>query len=90
MTGVIRKLTGRDIHHFHLGLLLLIFCVIIYLVMGVTGNLIIISAVGISLVIDQLSPILLFRKTNYFSWVSLGVSALFHILIAIFGLMIKI
>jgi hypothetical protein len=82
LTGIIRRKSGRDIHHIHFGFLILILTLIIYLL----GKFeIILFAIGSSLILDQLIPWISLKfnsiqKINYFKIKGILSAIILHIL----------
>jgi len=87
ITGLLRRKTGFDWHHFHLGILILIITIALILIIGFNNLSIIFLAIGISMTIDQAVPIVN-RKTNYFHTKNLIISLIFHIIISLIALTI--
>lgn len=86
ITGYLRRLTGLELHHIHIGFLLIIIFLIIFLIQGVTKINLILLGISISLIADQIFSLL--KLGNYFSKKMLVISILLHILIAIIGVII--
>ena len=80
-TGFLRKKTGLDWHHYHLGIILLLITLPLIFVFGLSVLLVIFLAMGISLTIDQLAP-LVDRRMSYFHWGSLMISFVAHLIVA--------
>jgi len=80
-TGKLRRKTGYDWHHFHLGLLILIIILPIIYFRGLQITTSILLGFGVSLTVDQLIPIIN-KKSNYFNKDNLLISIIFHIVIA--------
>jgi len=81
ITGFLRIKTGKDWHHIHFGLILLLIASPIILLYGLTTISVILLAIGLSLVADQITP-LIDRKSNYFHKNKLILSIIFHLIIA--------
>ena len=86
ITGYLRRLTGLDMHHIHLGALLLFIFLIIFLILGLTKTNLILLGISLSLIADQIFPLL--KLGNYFSKKMLVISILLHILIAISAILL--
>jgi len=84
ITGWLRRITGQDWHHIHFGLIILLILIPLVSLNGLTKSLTIFLAVGLSLVIDQIAPLLGFG--NYFSRKMLIVSILIHLITALIGI----
>lgn len=78
ITGVLRQNLGFDLHHIHFGIILfLVLIPLIYL--GFVNVLSMISlGVGISLVLDQIFPLLNFG--NYFGYPMIMISLMMHLI----------
>lgn len=87
VTAFLRKITKRDIHHIHLGLLIIIVDLILILFFTISNTKIIFLAVGISLIADQIVP-LVNKKKNYFKKEQIIYAILLHLLIIILSLFI--
>jgi hypothetical protein len=85
LTGLIRKKTGFDIHHFHFGILILILTLLSLIVYPANQLTAIFLAIGISLTIDQLIP-MIDGKSNYFHNRNILISLASHILVAAISL----
>ena len=81
LTFWIRKKTKLNIHHIHFGFLFFIIGLMISLFSGINKISIIFLAVGLSLIVDQIYPLLDKRK-NYFSKKMLILSLIFHLVIS--------
>jgi len=84
LSGFLRRKTGFDWHHIHLGFIILIILLPFILINGLTNLLTIFLAVGLSFVFDQVLPWL--DLGNYFSKKMLLISVIFHILISIIAI----
>jgi hypothetical protein len=81
LTYILRKITNKDIHHIHLGFLILILTLIFTSFYGLNNFQVVLYGISLSLITDQLIP-LMFRKINYFNKKGF-LSALFlHLIIA--------
>lgn len=80
ITGVLRRKTGFEIHHIHIGTLILIVIFPIIFVYGLNQILTILLAISLSLIADQITPLI--SKENYFSREKIIISIIFHIIIA--------
>jgi hypothetical protein len=87
LTGIIRKKTGVDIHHFHFGVLGLIVILPIIYFNGMNNLLAAMLGVSLSLISDQITPICK-RKYCYFNKKRILESVSLHILIAIIAIII--
>ena len=87
ITGLLRRKTGFDWHHIHFGLIILLFVVPFILFIGINKISIIFLAMGLSMVIDQATP-LVNRKSNYFSRKNLIISLMFHIISGLIAIII--
>lgn len=88
-TGWLRVQTSFDWHHFHFGIIILLFTIIsIFFFNFIRINLILL-AIGISMVIDQAVPIV-DRKSNYFHLKNLSISFLFHVVVTIISIILRI
>ena len=85
LTGVLRKLTKKDIHHFHIGVLILIFALI--LIFDISNFNILFLGIGISLIADQIVPIFIKNK-NYFKKEQILISILNHLIVLILSFFI--
>ncbi len=79
LTGILRRQTGFDWHHIHIGFILLCVAVPLLIVGFISSPLVIIFGAGLSLVLDQLLPWL--EWGNYFGNEMLMFSFLFHLII---------
>ena|SRR3989344_1941815 len=82
ITGWIRRRTGHDWHHFHFGLILIIFDLILIVIFGLGRITTAILAIGLSMFIDQGVPII-YRKSNYFHKNNFFISLVFHIIVSL-------
>ena len=87
ITGWLRRKTGLDWHHIHIGAIMLILIVPLIILNGLNTLNLSLLAIGLSLVADQITP-LIDRKSNYFSNKKILTSALLHIIIALIAIMI--
>jgi len=85
ITGYLRKITGRDIHHIHLGLSLLTITVLLLFIFGTKVCLIIILGISLSLIADQIVP-LTNSKKNYFSKERIIEATIMHVIISLLAL----
>jgi hypothetical protein len=88
ITGWLRVKTGFDWHHFHLGIILLIILIPVIIAYGINQLNVILLAISISLIIDQMVPIV-DKKSNYFHFKNLLISFIFHLFILITALLIN-
>jgi hypothetical protein len=84
LTGLLRRITGVDIHHYYFGILILIIVLPTFLFQTNHIN-IAFLAIGISLFIDQAIPIL-DKKICYFDRRTILLSVASHIIISIFSI----
>ena len=89
LIGLIRKKFGVDIHHFHFGILILITIFPIIYIYGINNLLIIIFGISLSLIADQLVPILN-KDLNYFDKGGIFASVFLHFLIIIVAIIFSI
>ena len=89
ITCWLRRKTGFDFHHLHFGILILIIIFPLILINGFNILLIIFLAIGLSLVTDQIVP-LIFRKICYFSRTGIVSSIILHLIVALIFYLIKI
>jgi len=82
ITGFLRKTTGKDIHHYQIGILILIITIPLIVINGYSQIDNILFAIGISLIIDQTIP-MFNKKKNYFHKTQLVISIISHIILAI-------
>jgi len=93
-TGYLRRLTNREIHHIHIGALILSIVVLMIIMKDMSYpstssvSSIIMGAVGLSLISDQLFFIKnkfpdYFKKGGYFGKKGIALSVLAHIMIGI-------
>ena len=83
-TAILRKLMKRDIHHIHLGFIILSIVLLLILSYGLTSVLIILLAVSLSLIADQILPLL--GCGNYFSKKMIITSLILHLIISLISL----
>ena len=83
ITFYLRKKTGFDWHHIHIGIILLLLILPLIILNGLTISLTILLAISLSLIADQIILLLIDKKTDYFSKKSLLESIILHIIIAI-------
>ena len=86
LTFVLRRKTNYDIHHIHIGFILLIFITFLISIKGFTQFAEIGLAISLSLIADQIFPLLKFG--NYFSRKMITVSITLHSLISLLYLII--
>lgn len=82
LTGFLRRKTGKDWHHFHMGFIILLLVIPLIILYGATLILTILLAIGISLILDQGVPII-YRKSNYFSRKNFIVAFLLHLAVGV-------
>jgi len=80
LSGWLRRKTSYDWHHIHFGGIILIICLIFILLLGVTTISIILFAIGLSLIFDQILPLLGYG--DYFGIRMIICAILFHIIIS--------
>jgi len=80
ITGWLRIKLKKDIHHFHLGLLIFVLILPLIFFFGVSKIKIIFLGIGLSLAIDQMLP-MLNKKKNYFEIEQLLISIIGHLII---------
>jgi hypothetical protein len=79
ITGELRRITGFDWHHIHIGLIF-IFTIVILFSLGVySHSSFFLLGSGLSMVLDQILPLLNFG--NYFGFEMLSLSALLHLIV---------
>lgn len=81
ITGYLRKKTGLDWHHIHIGVILILISFLLFFLNGVSVYAIIILAIGLSLFCDQILPLL--NLGDYFSKKMLVYSIVLHIIVAL-------
>lgn len=84
ITGYLRKITGKDIHHYHIGILILLIAIPSILLNGYNNSNIMFLAIGLSLFADQIVPAMN-REKNYFHKSQLMISIALHLIVMIFG-----
>ncbi len=89
VTGWLRIKTGFDWHHFHFGIIISILILFWVLFFGFSKLNVILMAIGLSMISDQIVPIV-DRKRNYFHIKNLLTSFLFHVLISIIAIAVYI
>jgi len=80
ITGWLRIKLKKDIYHFHLGLLIFVLILPLIFFFGVSKIKIIFLGIGLSLIIDQIIPIL-YNKKNYFKKEQIFASIVGHLII---------
>lgn len=80
VTGWLRIKLKKDIHHFHLGLLIFVLILPLIFFFGVSKIKIIFLGIGLSLIIDQITPIL-DNKKNYFKKEQIFTSIVGHLIV---------
>ena len=88
ITRILRDKTGFDWHHIHFGFIILLIITFLIFIGGLNPVYLIFLAIGLSLVLDQISS-WLNRKWCYFSKDMLILSALFHIIITVLAIIIS-
>ena len=92
ITGIIRRKTGFNFHHIHLGAIILLIIAPLIIIYGFTTSNLIVFAIGISLFIDQIVPYLFrkisYRKISYFSLKDFFISLFLHIIIILIYLLV--
>ena len=86
ITGWLRKKTDFDWHHIHFGFIILFASIISLLIYGFNNINVVFLAIGLSMVADQITP-LIDDKSNYFSKEKLLLSALLHVIIALIAIL---
>ena len=81
ITGLLRKKTGMDWHHIHLGFILLIILLISFMFYKLTIITTILFAISLSLIADQILPLLDYG--TYFSKRMIIWAILLHLFIAL-------
>ena len=87
ITGWLRRKTKIDWHHIHFGILLLIITTILHVTYSLTNNLLIFYGVSLSLIADQIIP-LIFKRICYFSKDGIFWACFNHVIIALIFLLI--
>ena len=84
----LRKETKLNIHHIHIGFLLLLINILLIIFIGFTIWIVVLVAISLSLIADQLIPFL-YRRRHYFK---LGIleSIVLHIIISFIVLISRI
>ncbi len=82
ITGLLRRKTGYDWHHIHLGIILFFLALTSIFLNNLTNFNVIILAIGLSLISDQIFP--WFGFGNYFGGKMLFCSVMLHLIIAFF------
>jgi hypothetical protein len=82
LTGYLRKLTKKDIHHIHLGFLLFLITLLLIFIFGANSFNIILSAISLSLIADQIIPYLN-SSVKYFEKKGILSSILAHIILGL-------
>ncbi len=85
LTHYIRKTTKKDIHHIHIGILLILIIIPLLIVHGITTKNILSLAVALSLIIDQIVPFIN-RKSDYFDKSNILIALLLHIVVALIAI----
>jgi len=92
ITGLIRRKTGFNFHHIHLGAIILLIIIPLIFIYGLTQLNLIFFAIGLSLFIDQIVPYLFrkisYRKISYFSLKDFFISLFLHILVILIYLLV--
>lgn len=81
LTGIIRKKINFDLHHIHFGFILVIISTIMYFLEIWNLSLIILLAIGLSFIADQIFPIL--KVCDYFYITGISLSLINHLIIII-------
>lgn len=81
LTFWLRKRTGFDWHHIHLGFVMLIFGLIYAQINGLNNNINIIFGISLSMIADQILPF--FKFGNYFSKKMIFGALIIHVILAI-------
>lgn len=88
VTGLLRKKTGFNWHHYHFGIIILILVFVFNSFFGFQGWIIIFSGIGISLFLDQINFLVYSKgdyfEREYFSLRSFLISFMFHIIFVLF------
>jgi hypothetical protein len=78
ITGILRRMTGYDVHHIHIGIFLLVLSIPLILVYGWNLINLIILAVGLSLFLDQIAPLIF--DIGYNSKKAVLISIILHLI----------
>ena len=81
-TGWLRRTTGFDWHHAHLGMVLVFISLCSIVLVDLTKSNLVFFAIGLSLVLDQIVP-LVNKRVDYFDARGLITSIGFHIVAAL-------
>jgi hypothetical protein len=87
ITGVLRRKTGLDWHHIHFGFIILIISLMTIWIYDVNNLSIIFLAIGLSLIIDQIIP-LIYKKICYFSKEGISWAILLHLVTSLIIILI--
>lgn len=80
LTGFLRRKTGFDWHHVHLGMIIIIISFFLFKIKFIVF--LIFLAVGMSLFLDQIFPLI--NIGNYFSKKMFFISFLLHLIVSLF------
>ncbi|HTY44354.1 MAG TPA: hypothetical protein VMC80_03870 [Patescibacteria group bacterium] len=83
LTIFLKKITGLEIHHLHFGLFYAISALLWIFIAGFNIANLIILAIGISFIIDELFPAIIYLRTGeiiYYSKKSLIISIILHVI----------
>ena len=83
-TGLLRRKTGYDWHHFHFGIIILIITIPIISFIGFNKTNLVALSIGISLVIAQMNC----KPGDYFRFKNFIKAFIFHIFMAAFAIII--
>jgi hypothetical protein len=87
LTGFLRKNLRRNIHHIHLGVILLIFILPSLFILNESRIMLILFAFSLSLVVDQIVPFI-YKNLDYFHRISVVLAFVFHFIVAIIAIKI--
>jgi len=79
ITGYLRGITRKEIHHIHLGFFLTIISIFLIFINGLTNFFIILLAIGLSLISDQIFPLM--NLSDYFNKKGIYLAILTHLVI---------
>ena len=82
LTQKLRNCTNFEIHHIHLGFLGIILSFFVYMIFGVSNSFIVLVAINLSLICDQVFP-LIFSKICYFSKLGIGLATILHLFVVV-------
>jgi len=85
-TAWLRNKFQLDIHHIHMGFVILIIDLILFLIFGSKTIIFVLLGIGLSLILDQITPLI--DKSCYFSKSKLLISIIFHLIVALLSVII--